>query len=253
MSTRKRTYSTYTKEVAAGAAAVSASKRARPAGMSATQRILARARGRIAAGYTRRSGFYGRFGGRGGELKFFDTALSFSIDATGEVPATGQLTLIPQGVTESTRVGRKCVIKSISMKVGMLLAPGAAATASGITRIYLMLDKQTNGAAAAVTDAFTGADLPTAHRNLANSGRFMILKTWVHRWNPAAGATTAFNTQSQFFDYYKKCNIPIEYSSTTGAIGEIKSNNIFIYAGSTAAIDDAVTVLGAARLRFADG
>ena len=34
----------------------------------------------------------------GEELKFFDTALSFTCDATGEVPATGQLALIPQGI-----------------------------------------------------------------------------------------------------------------------------------------------------------
>jgi len=64
-------------------------------------------------GVDRTGGYYGRFAGRGAELKFFDTATSFSIDTSPEVPATGQLVLIPQGVTESTRVGRKCVIRSI--------------------------------------------------------------------------------------------------------------------------------------------
>jgi len=56
---------------------------------------------RAARGFVRRSGFYGRFGnnrGTGGELKFLDTALSFNFDTTLEVPATGQLTLIPQSI-----------------------------------------------------------------------------------------------------------------------------------------------------------
>lgn len=252
---RKRSYSTYTKGVAAGAAAVSAAKRGRTTGPTATSLLLAKARGRIVAGRTRRSGFYGRFGPgvRGSELKFFDTALSFAIDTTGEVPATGQLVLIPQGVTESTRVGRKCVIKSILLKFNLSFVPAAAAVLSGSTRLYLMLDKQTNGAAAAVTDAFTGAELTTANRNLSNSSRFVILKTWVHTWNPAAGATTAFNTQTRFVSYYKKCNIPLEFSSTTGAITELKSNNIFLFAGAgQAAMDDIVSVGGSCRVRFSD-
>jgi len=79
-------------------------------------------------GYDRTGGSYGRYAGRGAELKFFDTSLSFLFDTTGEVPATGQLVLIPQGVTESTRVGRKCVIKSVHLKGITQGVPGAAAT-----------------------------------------------------------------------------------------------------------------------------
>jgi len=207
-------------------------------------------------GFTRTTGFYGRFGlaavrmGNTPELKFLDTTQTFDIDATQEIPATGgQLALIPQGDTESTRDGRECVIKSIAIKWVITLTPAAAATASGTTVIYLILDKQCNGVAATLTDVFTGGALK-GFMNLANSSRFEVLKKWVLNWNPNAGGTTAFNTQTKFVDYYKACNIKMQFSNTDGAITGIRSNNIFIMAASTAGIDDLVGVSGTSRVRF---
>lgn len=226
-----------------------------------TSRILGAARKRLAAkrtapaprGFVRRSGLYGRFKGNDAELKFFDTALAFNIDATGEVPATGQLALIPQGDTESQRDGRKCVVKSIAIKAQLILDPGAAADCAGVTAIYLVLDKQTNGAAAAVTDVFTSAtNLSQVMRNMSESSRFTVLKKWIMDWNPAAGATTAYNFHARHIDFYKKVNIPLHYNSTTGAIGEIRSNNLFLLAGCNSTLDDLVAVAGTCRLRFAD-
>jgi len=225
----------------------SSSKRAKPSNYVARRGVP-----RFVPGYNRTGGFYGRFAGRGAELKFFDTTLSFNIDATGEVPATGQLNLIPQGITESTRVGRKCVIKSIQLKGNMQLTPGAAATLSGVSNIYLILDKQCNGAAAGATDVFTTDVFNTALRNLANSERFVILKKWRHVWNIGAGVGTALNSVHKSLDYYKKCNYPIEFSSTTGAITEIKSNNLFLMAGTGTTMDDLISVAGTSRLRFSD-
>lgn len=199
----------------------------------------------------RTGGFIGRFKGPNREMKFFDTALSFSVDATGEVPATGQLALIPQGDTESSRDGRMAYVKSIQMRGTMLLNPGGAASAATVVYMYLVLDTQANGAAAAVTDVFTSATLNGALVNLANSQRFKILKKWVIDFNTGAGATTAFNQTAKHFELYKKLNVPVSYSSTTGAIGEIKSNNLFLIAGSINT-DDLVTVTGVARLRFLD-
>ena len=74
----------------------------------------------------------------GEELKFFDTALSFTCDATGEVPATGQLALIPQGYTESTRDGRKATIKSIWIRGQLNFCTSTAATAAGVVYISVV-------------------------------------------------------------------------------------------------------------------
>jgi len=205
-------------------------------------------------GYDRTGGSYGRYAGRGAELKFFDTALSFSIDATGEVPATGQLCLIPQGVTESTRVGRKCVIRSIQGKMQLLYQPAAQALATTSGVIYLVLDKQANGAAAAATDVFeSAANLHLQFHDLANSQRFVVLKKLKYTIVPGAGVSTAFNNGMRVIEWYKKCNIPLEFSSTTGAITELASNNVFLLAGCDANSDDVTTVIGNVRLRFSDG
>jgi len=203
-------------------------------------------------GVDRTGGYYGRFAGRGAELKFFDTATSFSIDTSPEVPATGQLVLIPQGVTESTRVGRKCVIRSIQGRWDLRFNPAAGASADTSYAIYLVLDKQCNGAAAAYTDVFVQSVATQFFHNLANSGRFVVLKKWVGTFNSGAGVSTAYNPVTKHIDWYKKCNIPIEYSSTTGAITEIRSNNIFLIAGAYNS-DDTIGVVGNVRVRFSDG
>jgi len=207
---------------------------------------------RFVPGRDRRGGAYGRYnrpGAQPSELKFFDTTLGFLFDATGEVPATGQLCLIPQGTTDATRIGRKAVIKSIQIKGQVTMTPNAAATASTTIFLYVVLDRQCNGAAASATDIWTSNAPSTAFLNLDNSERFKILKKWVIDMTPQAGATTVLNTQQFSIEWYKKLNIPITWDSTAGAITEIRSNNIFLYAG-TYNQDDMVSMNGGCRLRF---
>jgi len=206
-------------------------------------------------GTLRTGGFYGRYNTNPvkSEDKFFDTALSFDVDNTGEVPASGQLCLIPQGVTESTRVGRKCTIKSIQIRGVTQFTPGAAAVATAQVYIYVVLDTQCNGAAAAITDVLTSNTMSLAMINMANSGRFRILKRFAFPLNPTAGATGSWNNLIKPLEYFKRVNIPIEYSSTTGAIGEIRSNNIFLLAGCVGiSSDDLPQFSGTCRLKYSD-
>jgi len=107
-------------------------------------------------GYARTGGSYtGRFkyGGKSAELKYFDNAISFNFDSTGEVPATGQLCTIPQGVAQTERVGRKITIKKIVAKLTITLATPTDAIGSDILRLALVQDTQANGAAATGTQA----------------------------------------------------------------------------------------------------
>lgn len=214
-------------------------------------------------GKLRRGGFYGRYG-RGGQMarirrglnvesKFLDTALSFGFDTTLEVPATGQLTLIPQGVTESTRVGRSCQLRSIQIRGSIIYSPGADTTGADIVYLWLVQDKQCNGAAAAVTDVVTTTLASTAMVNLANSDRFKIWRKWCIPVQAGAGVSMAYGKDMKPFEFFTKLNVPIEYdsSATTGAIGTIRSNNFFLMAGDTSA-DDEVGFNGTCRLRFTD-
>lgn len=231
-----------------------AGKRKRPASSKGSKRPTKKGKTTFKKGRDRTGGFFGRYQGMGREQKFFDTAIQFSFDSTAETAATavlGQLDLIPQGVTESTRVGRKCIIRSIQLKCFANCAFGAAANGICSTNMWLVLDKQANGAQAAFTDIFDSATLYLANVDLANSQRFRILKKWKHDWNSTAGVTTAYNSVTKSWDYYKKCNIPLEFSSTTGAITELKSNHIFLAYGAVFG-DDLVQLSGIARLRFDD-
>lgn len=183
------------------------------------------------------------------EKKFFDTALSFNVDATMEVPATGQLALIPQGDTSSTRDGRQCVIESIQIRGAFYFQPAAAAQGFDLVYMYLVQDRQANGAAAAVTDVFTSTAGATNQLNLENSDRFFILKRWVVPLNCLAGVTTAYSSMVKPIEYFTKCNIPMQFGTAAVDITQVKSNNIFLIAGSGQQ-DDLSTFLGSCRLRF---
>jgi len=222
-----------------------------PGGQQYSQSDQARADPRNRRVFNRTGGFYGRFSGPNAELKFFDTALSFAVDTTGEVPATGQLALIPQGVTESTRVGRRATVKSIQIRATAFLVPGAGTSAASLFAIYVVQDTQTNGAAAGIGDVLTSGNMLTALIELQESGRFRILKKIVRKLTATAGVSAAYNEACTHIEFYKKVNIPIEYSSTTGAITEIRQNNIFLLAGAIGS-DDTISVQGNCRLRFSD-
>jgi len=210
-------------------------------------------------GFVRRAGNYGRYGasarlmGLRPEVKFFDTSLSIPFDATGEASttaATGGVCLIPQGDTENTRDGRIAFIKSIQLRGIASFVPAAAATASTNIYLYVILDQQCNGAYPALTDIFTSTVMATNMLNLSNSGRFRILKKIKMNLSSMAGVTAAYNNVTKPIEWFKSCNIKLDFSSTTGAITEIRSNNICFAMGSDNQSDDTVTFTGVCRLRF---
>ncbi len=190
-----------------------------------------------------------------GENKFFDVVTDDAgISAAGTI--TDSVNKIGQGITEKTRIGRKITITNIAWKYDILLS---AATAANVTaeqvRVILYLDKQCNGAAAAVTDVLETDDY-NSYRNLANISRFNILMDKVYTLIASSGSgrgatdTLAFGEDLVQDTYFKRVNIPIEFNSTAGAIGEIRSNNIgILLLSKTGAITE---FNGNMRLRFSD-
>ena len=69
------------------------------------------------------------------------------------------------------------------------------------------------------------------------------------RLSADAGVAAAFGGDYLQDECYIKCNIPIQYNSTAGAIAEVRSNNIFMLYGSIAGIS---TIAGNARIRYTD-
>ncbi len=166
----------------------------------------------------------------GVEKKFFDGSKgNTSVSATGTI-TDDSLVEIPQGDGESNRDGRKVIVKSIHVK-GLCKADSTSApTETGNRiRIIMYLDKQVNGATAAVTDLLEDADI-NGFRNLTNSGRFTFLYDRSYDLNNMAGAFDGTNDQfgelHLGFSINKTVEIPVQYNSTAGAITEITSNNI---------------------------
>lgn len=209
---------------------------------------------RVDPGYTRIGGYYNRF--KDGETKFLDGATG----SAGLIPAAGvsiaSVNLIAQGVGENQRVGRKCTLKSIDINYNITLAEGDALATpkdGDICRIIFFLDKQTNGANAAVTDVLDTASY-LSHYNLSNSGRFVILEDKSTAVNFMGMASDGAGVVSQGIfiktkKFHKNCNIPLEFSDTSGVISELRSNNIGTIAISKNAF---VSYTGIARVRFSD-
>ncbi len=195
---------------------------------------------------------------KAGELKFHDVDVDDAIvSATGTIQNGGTVNIIPQGVTEIQRIGRKCTIRSIHWRFSadqVELNNGATPQTSEVIRAIFYLDKQANGATAAVTDILETAT-HRSFRNLANSGRFQIFldKTMVFNYQTFSFDTAGAQGDSAEvvgeYQFNKNCNVPIEFSAATGAIGEIRSNNLGVLLISKSGQGGFASSL---RLRFSD-
>ncbi len=227
------------------------------AGLLRTKRKADVALALAVPGFTRTSGNFGRYGPQvsNPELKYHDIDVDDAvIAATGTIQNTGSVNLIAQGTSEVQRIGRKCVIRSIGWRYNITLPSAtSAAKTSETVRVIMYLDKQANGATAAVTDIIK-TDNYQSFNNLSNKSRFRTLhdKTYdliIPTMADLAGPSTNTGEFTVNASFYKKCNIPLEFSSTAGAITEIRSNNLgvlLLSAGGHAVFDSKM------RLRFSD-
>lgn len=201
----------------------------------------------------------GRVARRTGELKFHDVALDdAAVDSAGGI--TDSICKIPQGVTEKTRVGRRCTITNIAWRFNLTLPEvnaGGTPNASDVVRVILYLDKQANGATAAITDLLETADYQSFN-NLSNSGRF---RTLMDRTYAISYMTLATKFDANTYDqgavdiqdsFFKSVNIPIEFdnSFSDGRIGTIRTNNLGVLLISQNGVPGFFSFF---RLRFSDG
>lgn len=192
-----------------------------------------------------------------GEMKFHDVDVDDAVIAVnGVIHNTGSINLIVQGITESTRIGRKCTITAIQWRWSLdYFETTAQATATNAEqiRMILYLDRQANGATAAITDILESNSW-LSYYNLANSSRFRILmdRTYVFQAQAGAGitATSEWAGNEKAGKFYKKCNIPLEFSAALGALTELRSNNLAIMTVSKRG--DLVGLTSKIRLRFSD-
>ncbi len=200
----------------------------------------------------------GRYRGRrakwtnGGELKFHDVDLD---DATvaNTATVTDSVNKIAQGITETTRIGRKCTLRAIGWRWRLQLPNSAASAATSDTvRVIMYVDKQCNGAAAVAGDILESNDFQSFN-NLANKSRFRTLMDRTYTLNSKSGGgdgtTEDYGKEGIDDSFYKKVNIPIEFNSTAGAITEIRSNNVGVLLISESGLCGFASKI---RVRFSD-
>ncbi len=191
-----------------------------------------------------------------GELKFHDLDVNDAVVAAGGNIAEDSCLTIAQGTTESSRIGRKVIVKSINWRFSIdLPSASSAGSTTEVVRVILYLDKQTNGATATVLGILETSDFQSFN-NLANTSRFTTLmdRTYdlvIPTIADLAGPTTNTGEFILSDTLFKKVNIPIEYDNSfaTGVITTMRSNNIGVLLLSKAGIAGFESKM---RLRFSD-
>lgn len=201
-------------------------------------------------GYYRKNGYGVGHGHMQPELKFHDTV--FDTNNISQIGNTKNDSLsIPTGTGESDRIGRKCKIRLYSWRYVLTLNPTTlGSTAHDQVRLYVIWDKQVNGTDATIAEVLESTEV-NSFRNLANKNRFRVLGSRTHdlvnRAGAGNGTTDTFSSDMQYGEFNIKCNMDIEYSGVTGAIGEIRSNNILLIAIS---LDGRTKIQSKIRVRF---
>lgn len=181
-----------------------------------------------------------------------DTAfVSYGANTTGSIAC---LNLVPQGVTTTTRVGKKIQMKSLQCHGLMQSDSTTTVTQASYLIVY---DRRPSGALPAITDILDTVS-PNSFLNDANSSRFKILKRedFVCLGNTAtAGAIT--DAGGYEIDWYYK--FPPKYAHCsfkalgTGAIDDIDEGAIYLVAVGSSVAGTADATFGAGfRLRFYD-
>jgi len=188
----------------------------------------------VVPGFTRVGGSYAR-SSNPGEKKYYDinTAVTALNSATGTMFSSWFLGLAA-GTGENQRIGSRITLASIHAQIKLAMYTQAVpAVLAGTCRVLVWMDKQANGAAPTSSDLLqelTGGGTDPdifSFRNLDNASRFRILADkWV-TLNPATqNASSGSNLNSRFVKFHFKVpKTTINFSSTAGAITEIKSTN----------------------------
>ncbi len=187
----------------------------------------------------RTGGFIGR------ELKFIDsernTTLTQNAVAGAEMDPTSSLSIsaVPQGTGESERIGRVTWVKQVLVQ-GHINVPNSTSytETGGYLHIWLVIDKQTNGAQlnsedvlAAPAQAALSVD---AFQNLQYSDRFKVVKKKKVVVPPLpithTGSANVVGSNDIGFQFYYKCHVKQEFTGTGGTVSDMSTNSFHVIA-----------------------
>lgn len=161
------------------------------------------------------------------ELKSKDFGIAIN-STSSAAQILGQFLAIAQGTDYDQRIGKNVTLKKIHIRVQIGYFPNNQINAQPTYDLYLVLDTQTNGAVAGVLDVLDNLFAWQAFPNVFNTSRFICLKHWIFTHD------ILLQTLANHWRVDEEITLPdikMTYSSTTGAIGEIKTNNLLLIGG----------------------
>ena len=181
------------------------------------------------------------------ELK--DNTVRSTAVVTGAGAVTGSTPLLLNGLTQGTsavtRIGRRITVKSLLVRWYVQLA--ATTTGGAPLRLLVVADRQTNGAAPAITDILLTDEIASP-MNLNNSKRFKVVCDEII---PVIGAG---GPQSIMIQRYMKLNMNTEFNSgNAGTVADITTGSLYVMAWQGGGLATAApTSVFYSRVRFSD-
>jgi len=165
------------------------------------------------------------FVGSAGEAKYIDIAnTTYPCDTTGSIT---HVSVVPQGTSVNTRVGRKCELKYFQMRG--YLRQNSAAVYNNVA-VYLVWDEQPNKALPAVTDILDAANAQALSKR-ENVQRFKIIKKWRYALTgntttPATGSEVV--TLDEYVRLPKNLVVVPTTADTTGVINDVINGALYL-------------------------
>lgn len=115
------------------------------------------------------------------EIKNYDTNVSATSVVTGTPYIQSLTAAIPEGVTAGSRVGIKILLKSVDLQLNVIpYVNGGASGAQGLIPsymdVFIVWDKQPDGATPTVATVFTTTTTPLTFGNVGQLDRFVVLR-----------------------------------------------------------------------------
>lgn len=153
------------------------------------------------------------------ERKHLTTLVSGGNTTAGAVLS---LPLMSQGTSSTTRLGNQIVITDLRWTGSVTATP---ATAGDIVRVIVLWDKQSDGAAPAVTDVLESASYAAPYNLDKVGSRFSIVfDGHVNLMNSA----TTLTSDTRWIHGSKKFEKVVYYTGNAGTVADILRNNLCV-------------------------
>lgn len=184
--------------------------------------------------------------GRGPEKKNQDLIQTLALPLLSAFSTPALINGIGQGTGSNQRIGRKVLLKAIQMRYTAQSGVIAGGNVPMQNRIIVFYDKQSNGAAPAITDVVV-ANSFVSPLNLNNSDRFVIL--FDELTESAQGATFMISGSR-----YTKCNLEQMFVGNNALIADIAGGAVFIMAANNSdpVVGQATSTYVHTRVRYID-